>query len=409
MSLLDTPTPIHSHFVWGLAPNHATMDIELSSAPTLDQAFSDEAQKYINDEFEQLNLQLQAELNPSHFVTATARNNYHKNRYSNILAVETTRVKLLAYRDLFLDSDYINANYIDGEIPDSKRTYIACQAPLPSTLSHFWLMLWENESPVIVMLTRLFERDRTKASAYWPENEGEKKDFGPFTVSFIKFKTIRPHLEQRVFEVVHHGQARQIVQLHYTEWPDFGTPESTQTIRELLGLMDVYRLKGKLSGLSGPAVVHCSAGVGRAGTFIAIHICLEKIKYFNSLDIVDIPRTVGNLRKSRTGMVQTLEQYRFIYEVIQDARDDFRERAKRVFVSPGRSDLDANLQRAYSKRSKNLNGDWTSLRSRCAANYTFAPSMVSPPLPCDQHHVEFGHQESLTSTEKKRRLSFSHS
>ncbi len=105
----------------------------------------------IHDEFEKLNQLYQNYLNQQIqqgvilFESATARNNYHKNRYNNILATESTRVHLANYRDLFLDSDYINANYIDGEIPTAKRGYVACQAPLSNTIVHFWLMIWVRE------------------------------------------------------------------------------------------------------------------------------------------------------------------------------------------------------------------------------------------------------------------------
>lgn len=284
------------------------------------------------------------------------------------------------------------------------------------------------------MLTRLCERERVKATAYWPEDVGEKKHFGPFSVTYVKGKIINTYLEQRVFEVEHAGQTRQIIQLHYTEWPDFGTPESTQTIRELVGLMDVYRMKGKLSGLGGPIVAHCSAGVGRAGTFVAIHICLEKMKYFNSLDqVIDIPRTVMLLRQSRTGMVQTPEQYRFIYDVVRDARQEFKERAQRVFAAPGPSQLNGDFKRPSqtTKRSKMLDGEWVdpprSLRSSCAACYTASSSLslvssspyavvagdsssseaselyVSGPTTAEERRKAFA------TTEKKRRLSFSRS
>ncbi len=171
------------------------------------------------------------------------------------------------------------------------------------------------------MLTRLCERERVKATAYWPEDVGEKKHFGPFSVTYVKGKIINTYLEQRVFEVEHAGQTRQIVHLHYTEWPDFGTPRSTQTIRVLAELVDAHREAGRRAGLDGPIVTHCSAGVGRAGTFIAIHINLEKMKMKHSdqQEAVDIPRTVALLRQSRAGMVQTAEQYQFIYDVVRDA------------------------------------------------------------------------------------------
>lgn len=292
------------------------------------QARGAQTRPSLHAEFEKLNNHHRAELMGQDaqqlFATATAGNNLRKNRYADILALEATRVKLKAHRELLSDdSDYINANYIDGEVPGSQRAYIACQAPLPATLSHFWLMIWESESAVIVMLTRLTERNQLKATAYWPDGVGERRQFGPYDVTHLRSEAINSHLTQRVFEVRHAGQTRQIVHLHYTEWPDFGTPRSTQTIRVLAELVDAHREAGRRAGLDGPIVTHCSAGVGRAGTFIAIHINLEKMKMKHSgsdqQEAVDIPRTVALLRQSRAGMVQTAEQYQFIYDVVRDA------------------------------------------------------------------------------------------
>jgi len=418
--------------------------LSMSAPATVSAVFTltaDETIKRINEEFDQLNIQYQAELNfqqqqqqgvMNPFATALARNNFHKNRYSNIMPPENTRVKLLEYRELNLDSDYINANYIDGEIPGSKRAYIACQAPLASTLVHFWLMIWENECAVIVMLTRLYERDRAKATAYWPEEPNTTKQFGPFKVTHTKSKSVNSFLDQRVFDVEFNGQTRNIVQLHYTEWPDFGAPESTQVIRELVALMDVYRMKGKLAGLNGPVVAHCSAGVGRAGTFIAIHICLEKMKYFNALEeIVDIPRTVRMLRQSRTGMVQTVEQYRFIYEVVRDARQDFKNHSPGIFAAAGPFCGPTGAAPGFkrpstsSKRSRLGGGhEPRSLCNSCAACYTVTSSLpasdsspfdgsgisdmetVDPDLFVSAASLQKERRKALTVAEK-RRLSFS--
>jgi protein tyrosine phosphatase len=177
---------------------------------------------------------------------------------------------------------------------------------------------------VVVMLTRLAERGVVKATAYWPEGEGEQRQFGPFVVTLVRSETIGPHLVRRVLDVEHAGQTRRVVQLHYTEWPDFGTPESTHTIRELARLVDEHREEGRLAGLGGPIVAHCSAGVGRAGTFLAIHISLEKMKH-SGVSGVDIPNTVALLRRSRAGMVQTSEQYQLIHEAFQDAARELNE------------------------------------------------------------------------------------
>jgi len=159
----------------------------------------------IADEFSKLNALYQAQLDQlvhqgvMLFASATLRHNYHKNRYSNILAMEPTRVKLQGFRDFYLDTDYINANYINGEIPGSEKAYISCQAPLPNTLLHFWLMIWENNCSVIVMLTRLVERDRPKAVPYWPENVGDSRRFGSVVVTHRKTKLINSFLEMRTF------------------------------------------------------------------------------------------------------------------------------------------------------------------------------------------------------------------
>lgn len=167
------------------------------------------------------------------------------------------------------------------------------------------------------MLTRLHENGRLKASAYWPDREGSTEVYGPFEVKLVASKPLGPHIHERALDVTYDGVTRRIVQLHYTEWPDFGTPDSTHAIRQLVALANLHRTQGVQSGLHGPTTVHCSAGVGRAGTFIAIHSALDRLKSSN--EPIDIPGIVATLRQSRIGMVQTLDQYRFIYETVRDA------------------------------------------------------------------------------------------
>lgn len=397
-----------------------------SSSETMNWCETQTEEALIADEFSKLNAIYQAQLDQlvqqgiMLFSSATLRHNYHKNRYSNILAMEPTRVKLQGYRDFYLDTDYINANYINGEIPGSERAYISCQAPLPNTLLHFWLMIWENNSSVIVMLTRLVERDRPKAIIYWPEEVGDSKRFGSIVVTYKKTKTINPYLEMRTLEVERDGTKRQIVQFHYTEWPDFGIPNSTQTIRELVCWMDLYRMKGATAGLNGPVITHCSAGVGRTGTFIAVHICLEKMKFFNTLEQINIPRTVLLLRQSRNGMVQTPEQYQFIYEVLKDARADLREKQPRVFASPcSLSSSSPSCSSPSASLSCSSSETETKMSDRSSRNLTglkrsFKELQIVPIVmktsPCSSETMmdDSGRKEkTFTSLEKKRRLSFS--
>ena len=292
----------------------------------------------INQEFQQVNEMDQRKINElmqsgaMSFTSATSKNNYHMNRYCNVLAIESSRVKLSPYGEFGLESDYINANYINGEIPGSEKYYIACQAPLPGTIFQFWLMIWQQKSYVILMLTKTVECYKIKASHYWPQNPGETCSFGEFEVYYKEHKELSPVLCQRILEIRLRGETRECIQFHYTEWPDFGIPSSTATIRELARRMEIHKIKGSLSGSNGPVVIHCSAGIGRAGTFIAFHICLEKMKFHRSLNSFDVPRTVLNLRLCRSGMVQTEDQYRFIYHAVRDAQLELLATQKQCFL-----------------------------------------------------------------------------
>jgi len=170
------------------------------------------------------------------------------------LPEERTRVRLQYQKDD--DSDYINANYISGH----KDKYISCQAPLPNTTTHFWRMIWEQESPVIVMLTRTIEGERKIADVYWPNAEGEKLTSGIITVT-LKTIVKLTNITIRIISLKSsksEEEVREIVHLHYTEWPDFGVPETTHKIRELIRLMDFYKERAESKGLKGPVVTHFS-------------------------------------------------------------------------------------------------------------------------------------------------------
>jgi len=216
-------------------------------------------------------------------------------------------------------SDYINANFISGQMPNSPRHYISCQAPLASTSADFWRMIYEQKCILVVMLTRLYEKNLEKATVYWPEEEGETNYYGTIAITLksvsriqdITIRILRMDVESPAGTI-----SREICHLHYTEWPDFGVPRSTKLLRQLIELVDFYADRGK-----GPIVAHCSAGIGRTGTFIGLSICLEKLKYGQPANVME---TVRQMRKQMRGMVQTKEQYMFIYAALADAlREQF--------------------------------------------------------------------------------------
>jgi protein tyrosine phosphatase len=232
-----------------------------------------------------------------------------------------------------LEHDYINANLILGSnLPGHpKGKYIACQAPLPSTISDFWWMVWQEKSCVIVMLTRFREKGTLKAHQYWPQEVDEENSYGNFQVKLVSQKGVSGicintlKVTKRDLGGAGAGEQRMIYHLFYSEWPDFGVPKSTKSLRSLISYTNLYSDRGKTDGTSGPIVCHCSAGIGRTGTFVAVHAGIELIE---ATVIPNVPGLVTGMRSCRSGMIQTDAQYLFVYEALNDHIYQFSE-AKR--------------------------------------------------------------------------------
>jgi len=212
-------------------------------------------------------------------------------------------------------SEYINANFIT--IPYcsvSKELYISTQAPLESTIFDFWRMIWEQKSHCIVSLTNLAEKSRVKADRYWPLDKGCTEIHGDIVVTFLNVLCYK-HIVVRKLTISRFGVERVVLQIHYSDWPDFGVPTSSIEVRNLIKLTDIWKKLNLGSGLDGPIVVHCSAGVGRTGCFIAIHSSIKHLCSGSPPQIMEIVRV---MRQQRHKMVQTMDQYEFIYTVLQD-------------------------------------------------------------------------------------------
>mmetsp|Transcript_17103 Transcript_17103/g.66610 ORF Transcript_17103/g.66610 Transcript_17103/m.66610 type:complete len:440 (+) Transcript_17103:154-1473(+) len=247
----------------------------------------------------------------------SALNNPGKNRYPDVLPFERTLVRLHTGDHC----SYINANFIQT-VPQQRPRYIACQAPLPHTFTDFWIMVWENNTPVIVMLTRLMERRRVKAHCYWPGREGEEERFGDIRV-VLKQEVEQEKLVFRLFDIKRGDEVREVLHIHYQEWPDYGAPLSCKIIGNVISAMSSYReAHQKKYGLEEPAMVtvHCSAGIGRAGTFIAINAYRERkeAEVADACGNISVKDIVEDLRQQRMGMVQSKEQYCFIYRAIRE-------------------------------------------------------------------------------------------
>ncbi|XP_076588386.1 receptor-type tyrosine-protein phosphatase beta isoform X2 [Chaetodon auriga] len=236
--------------------------------------------------------------------------NRGKNRYNNILPYDSTRVKL-SYVDDDPSSDYINASYIPGN--NFRREYIATQGPLPGTKDDFWKMVWEQNVHNIVMVTQCVEKGRVKCDHYWPFDQ-DPLYYGDLIVQMLS-ESVLPEWTIREFSICSEEQlsfTRLVRQFHYTVWPDHGVPETTQSLIQFVRTVRDYVNR---SPGSGPTVVHCSAGVGRTGTFIVLDRVLQQL---DTKDTLDIYGSVFDLRLHRSHMVQTECQYSYLHQCVWD-------------------------------------------------------------------------------------------
>lgn len=262
--------------------------------------------------------------------------NKAKNRYLNIIACEFRKlfatylfVFIFIFILFLLDDhsrvhlrstpgqrktlDYINANFIDGY--QKARAFIGTQGPLPSTFDCFWRMIWEQRVAIIVMITNLVERGRRKCDMYWPKDGCET--YGVIQVRFVQ-ENVMATYTVRTFQIKHlklkkkKQPAEKIVyQYHYTNWPDHGTPDHPLPV-----LNFVKKSSDANPRDAGPIVVHCSAGVGRTGTYIVLDAMLKQIEQKQVINVFGFLR---HIRAQRNFLVQTEEQYIFIHDALVEA------------------------------------------------------------------------------------------
>jgi len=264
--------------------------------------------------------------------SAVKTENDLKNRYPDVLALEESRVKLIT--DDEDKQDYINANFIRNYLGD-KIGYISTQGPLNSTIQDFWRMIWQEKVTVLVMLTKEFENGVNKSARYWPSNRSIM--FGNFQITVLSTEKdpitgddllIRKLIVKNSKEL--DEPEREVIHFQYTGWPDHGLPPQSRShhFLHLLSLVD-----NAIAEKGGLICIHCSAGIGRSGTFCTIHmnvhILRDYLEKYKILPPISVVNTVLDLRKQRHGMVQTKEQFLFCYQIIVEEYNRLKEIEKK--------------------------------------------------------------------------------
>ncbi|XP_052106281.1 receptor-type tyrosine-protein phosphatase kappa-like [Mytilus californianus] len=224
-----------------------------------------------------------------------------KNKYKDMYAYDETRV-------ILDNSSYINASFIQGY--GQVRKYIAAQGPLDKTVDDFWRMVWQYDCGKIVMLTNVFENGKEKCIQYWPDHEQQKTSYGPISLLLVKEDVYSDFTVRRI-KLQKENVTKTVLQFHFTAWPDKDVPKYASSLVHFRHKVNTTRTVAK-----GPMVVHCSAGVGRTGTYIALDYIVNEAK---DRDYVEVFRSVEILRNQRVNMVQTANQYLFLHEAVLEA------------------------------------------------------------------------------------------
>ncbi|XP_076616431.1 receptor-type tyrosine-protein phosphatase H-like isoform X3 [Chaetodon auriga] len=267
--------------------------------------------------------------------------NKARNRFTNVLPYDWCRVKLSSTPNG--KSDYINASYMPGH--NSNREYIATQGPLPSTVNDFWRMVWEQRVRGIVMVTNCIEGGRTKCEQYWPA-DSEPRLLGELLVT-MRSEQQEPNWTLREFRLEHSktSEERTVKHFHFTAWPDHGVPQSTEVLIQFRGLV---RQHIERDGAGAPTVVHCSAGVGRTGTIIALDVLLQQLVKERE---VGINAFVHKMRLSRPHMVQTESQYIFLHQCIIDCLKPNEKTEENIYENADMIYANATALREFHKNA----------------------------------------------------------
>lgn len=253
--------------------------------------------------------------------------NQAKNRYCNVIPYDQHLVRLKS------ENYYINASLLN--IPLTGQSYIFTQGPLENTTDDFWQMVWEQNSQIIVMLCTFTEREIPKCYSYFPHADKDAEEYRDITVTLVKEENTNKNFVIRHYTLNHknHPESRLIRHFHYVTWPDFGVPEKVNDFLQFVEVVREYESELKESG---PVVCHCSAGIGRTGTFTVVDVIVTALLQKTTKNLPLIDDLILSMRRNRMQLVQTPAQLRFCWKAVVEfirKEEAVKEEAKDVVPS----------------------------------------------------------------------------
>eukprot|EP00041_Stephanoeca_diplocostata_P036685 m.1348591 g.1348591 ORF g.1348591 m.1348591 type:complete len:762 (+) comp24915_c1_seq2:473-2758(+) len=237
------------------------------------------------------------------------------NRYNDILPNPRTMVKLKEEGG-DPSTTYINANWIRNY--HGQKSFIAAQGPTPRTLPSFVRMIWEHNCCTVVMLTRLKEGPKVKCEPYFPPKLNASLQFEEISVTLLASQTKDGHTKNTL-RLRRGNETKTVTHFWYTAWPDHGVPTDANnkpyTKDMILLALSVRAHRKATDKFASPAVIHCSAGVGRTGAFISVDQAIDAYKKKERIDLNDVVR---QMRSDRMAMIQHPPQYLFVYAAARD-------------------------------------------------------------------------------------------
>eukprot|EP00053_Salpingoeca_punica_P007466 m.68145 g.68145 ORF g.68145 m.68145 type:complete len:573 (+) comp14162_c1_seq4:97-1815(+) len=289
----------------------------------------------------------------------TAEVNRKKNRYKDIVPFDHSRC-MLPEEPGVPGSDYINASFL--KVGNDVCPVIAAQGPLTSTVDDYWRMIWHYNIRIIIMCAKVVEAGKQKCAKYWPD-PGTSKTHGKIEVTNTKNEEVGEDFNVNTMTISCNGETRPLHHFQYTAWPDHGVPKSPESVLELL-----RRVRAIQPSLSPPLVIHCSAGCGRTGTIAGIDALWHTLRH-NGLEAeLDIFETIARFRQQRVAMVQTMDQYLFVYKTTLDLVKTVLDRARNY------GDSDAAPEPMYA----NLPGGLGGVPSGGSTPSSSAPALPAP-------------------------------